>query len=102
MVIMEEKSLFWADQLADRIVNREKFHYTDEKVPKLEKFLRNYRRKISDRVGIFEKVRKELKNIKQVLSSSEQSQDDVFIIGNEELRTPIADNGQQTDSHPQA
>jgi lysyl-tRNA synthetase class 1 len=39
MIIMEEKSLFWADQLADRIVNREKFHYTDEKVPKLEKFV---------------------------------------------------------------
>jgi hypothetical protein len=71
-------------------------------VPKLEKFLRNYRRKISDRVGIFEKVRKGLKNIRQVLASSEQSQDDVFIIGSEEMKTPIAESEQQTDSPPQA
>ena len=71
-------------------------------VPKLEKFLRNYRRKISDRVGIFEKVRKGLKNIRQVLASSEQSQNDVFIIGGEEMKTPIAESERQTDSPPQA
>lgn len=31
--------MFWADQLAEKIVSRKKFHYTDEKVPKLEKFV---------------------------------------------------------------
>jgi hypothetical protein len=70
-------------------------------VPKLERFLRNYRRKISDRVGIFEKIRKELKNIRQVLASSEQGQDDVFIIGNEELKSPITEGKQQADSSAQ-
>ncbi|MEM4704123.1 MAG: hypothetical protein QXJ02_03560 [Candidatus Bathyarchaeia archaeon] len=67
-------------------------------MPKLEKHLRTYRRKISERVNIFEKVRKELKNIKQVLSSSISSQEDVFVIGNEELRTPVSESEQQNTS----
>lgn len=70
-------------------------------VPKLEKFLSSYRRKISDRVGIFGSVSKELRNIKQVLASSEQTQDEVFMIGNEELKTPIAQGDREAGSPTQ-
>ncbi len=35
---MEEKSLFWADQIAEEIANRKKFHYLDKPVPKFAKF----------------------------------------------------------------
>ena len=34
----EEKELFWADQLADQIINREKFDYLDKKIPKFDVF----------------------------------------------------------------
>jgi lysyl-tRNA synthetase class 1 len=34
----EEKELFWADQLAEQIVNRKKFHYIDKKIPKFDIF----------------------------------------------------------------
>lgn len=34
-----EESLFWADQLANKIINRKKFHYTDEKIPKFKEFV---------------------------------------------------------------
>jgi len=34
----EEKELFWADQLAQQIVSREKFHYIDKKIPKFDVF----------------------------------------------------------------
>ncbi len=34
----EEKELFWADQLAEQIVNRKKFHYIDKKIPKFDVF----------------------------------------------------------------
>jgi lysyl-tRNA synthetase class 1 len=33
------KSLFWADQIADEIVSRKKFHYTKDPVPKLKKYV---------------------------------------------------------------
>ncbi len=29
-----KNGLFWADQVADRIINREKYHYLDKKIPK--------------------------------------------------------------------
>ncbi len=35
---MDKNSLFWADQIAERILNRKKFHYTDGKVPKFSEF----------------------------------------------------------------
>jgi lysyl-tRNA synthetase class 1 len=35
---MEEKSLFWADQLAGEIIKRKKFHYLDKPIPKFAKF----------------------------------------------------------------
>jgi lysyl-tRNA synthetase class 1 len=35
---MEEKSLFWADQLADEIIRRKRFHYLEKPVPKFAKF----------------------------------------------------------------
>ena len=31
---MEKKSVFWADQLAEEILHRKKFHYLDKPVPK--------------------------------------------------------------------
>ncbi|MFH0868139.1 MAG: lysine--tRNA ligase [Candidatus Woesearchaeota archaeon] len=34
----EEKELFWADQLAKQIIDREKFHYLDKKIPKFDVF----------------------------------------------------------------
>lgn len=34
----EEKELFWADQLAEKIINRKKFHYIDKKIPKFDVF----------------------------------------------------------------
>ena len=34
----EEKELFWADQLAEQIINRKKFHYVDKKVSKFDVF----------------------------------------------------------------
>ena len=66
-------------------------------IPALEKSLKAYRRKISKRVGIFEKMKKELKNIQRVFSSSEQKQGDVFIIGNQELKSPLSDDKTQND-----
>lgn len=33
-----EKSLFWADQLAEKITTREKFHYINKKIPRFRKF----------------------------------------------------------------
>ncbi len=33
-----EGSLFWADQIADEILKRKKFHYTGDKIPKFDKF----------------------------------------------------------------
>jgi hypothetical protein len=64
-------------------------------VPELEKSIEAYRRKISERVGIFEKIRKELKNIYKVFSSSDKDEGEVFIVGNEELKSPIAANEDQ-------
>ncbi len=34
-----EKSLFWADQLAQEIAGREKFHYLDKPLPKLKEYV---------------------------------------------------------------
>jgi lysyl-tRNA synthetase class 1 len=34
----EEKELFWADQLAEKIINRKKFEYVDKKIPKFDAF----------------------------------------------------------------
>jgi len=36
---MEEKSLFWADQLSEEIIHRKKFHYLDRPVPKFSEFV---------------------------------------------------------------
>ena len=35
----DEKELFWADQLADKIISRAKFHYLDNPAPKLSEFV---------------------------------------------------------------
>jgi uncharacterized coiled-coil protein SlyX len=64
-------------------------------IPELEKSIKAYRKKISERVGIFEKIRKELKNIHKVFSSSNKDGSEVFMVGNEELRSPIAANENQ-------
>lgn len=34
-----EKSLFWADQLAEKIVKRQTFYFTDQKIPKFDKYV---------------------------------------------------------------
>ncbi|HVP40822.1 MAG TPA: hypothetical protein VMS95_02585 [Candidatus Krumholzibacteriaceae bacterium] len=64
-------------------------------IPELEKSIKTYRKKISERVGIFERIRKELKNIHRVFSSSSKDGSEVFIVGNEELKSPIAANENQ-------
>jgi hypothetical protein len=64
-------------------------------IPELEKSIKAYRKKISERVGIFERIRKELKNIHRVFSSSSKDGSEVFIVGNEELKSPIAANENQ-------
>jgi lysyl-tRNA synthetase class 1 len=33
------ESLFWADQMADEIVTRKRFHYIDKKIPRFDKFV---------------------------------------------------------------
>jgi uncharacterized coiled-coil protein SlyX len=67
-------------------------------IPELEKSIKAYRKKISERVGIFERIRKELKNIYKVFSSSNKEGSEVFIVGNEELKSPIAANENQPTS----
>ena len=67
-------------------------------IPELEKSIKTYRKKISERVGIFERIRKELKNINRVFSSPNKDGTEVLIVGNEELKSPIAANENQ---HPQ-
>jgi len=64
-------------------------------IPQLEKAIKSYRKRISERVSIFEKIRKELKNIHRVFSSSSKDETEVFIVGNEELKSPIAVNENQ-------
>jgi lysyl-tRNA synthetase class 1 len=36
---MEEKSLFWADQLAEEIASRKKFHYLDKPMPRFAEYV---------------------------------------------------------------
>lgn len=67
-------------------------------IPALEKSLKAYRKKISKRVGIFEKIKKELKNIQKVFSSSEHEQGDFLIIGNQELKSPLSEGKPQNES----
>jgi len=64
-------------------------------IPELEKSIKAYRKKISERVGIFERIRKELKNIHKAFSSSSDDGSEVFIVGNEELKSPITESGNQ-------
>ena len=58
-------------------------------IPQLEKSMKAYRKRIGDRVGIFEMIRKQLKNIDKVFSSSSKDDTEVFIVGNERLKSPI-------------
>lgn len=67
-------------------------------IPELEKSIKSYRKKISGRVGIFEKIRKELKNIHTVFSSPDKDGSEVFMVGNEELKSPITANENQSTS----
>ncbi|MEM2103042.1 MAG: hypothetical protein QXM22_05975 [Candidatus Bathyarchaeia archaeon] len=64
-------------------------------VPELEKSIKVYRRKISERVSIFERIKKELKNISQIFSSPERERNGVIVVGNEELKSPISENKQE-------
>jgi len=34
-----KESLFWADQIAGEIISRKKFHFTDDKIPKFNKYV---------------------------------------------------------------
>jgi hypothetical protein len=67
-------------------------------IPELEKSIKTYRRKISERVRIFEKIKKELKNIQKVFSSSRQEEGEVFMVGNEELKSPLSENEPKTSA----
>jgi lysyl-tRNA synthetase class 1 len=39
MIFMEEDNLFWSDQLAKKVVERQKFHYVDKQIPKSDKYV---------------------------------------------------------------
>ena len=65
-------------------------------IPELEKSIKTYRRKISERVSIFERIKKELKNIHRVFSSSNKDENEVFMVGNGELKSPLSANENQT------
>jgi hypothetical protein len=66
-------------------------------IPELKKALQNYRRRISQRVNIFEKIRKELKNIRLIFTSSEQ-REEVSIGGSGDLKNPIFQSEKEKDS----
>jgi hypothetical protein len=59
-------------------------------IPELEKSIKTYRRRISERVSIFERIKKELKNIQKVFTSSNKEESEVFMVGNEELKSPLS------------
>jgi len=63
-------------------------------IPELEKSIRTYRKKISERVGIFERIKKELKNLQRVFSSSSKDESELLTVGNERLNTIAADENQ--------
>lgn len=67
-------------------------------IPELEKSIKNYRKKISERVSIFEKIKKELKNIHRVFSSSNREESNVFIVGNQELKSPLSETENQNSA----
>jgi len=64
-------------------------------IPELEKSIRAYRRKIIERVSMLERIKKELKNIQKIFSSSNKDESQVFIVGKEELKDHIAANDDQ-------
>jgi F0F1-type ATP synthase membrane subunit b/b' len=70
-------------------------------IPALEKSIKNYRRKISERVTIFERIKKELKNIYQVFTA-EHEKGAVFVVGNGELKSPISENKNAQDTKTEA
>ncbi|MBI2664317.1 lysine--tRNA ligase [Candidatus Woesearchaeota archaeon] len=39
MMNEEKKELFWADQIADKIISRDKFRYADKKIPKFSEYV---------------------------------------------------------------
>jgi len=59
-------------------------------VPELERSIKAYRKRISERVSIFERIKKELKNIQKVFSSSNREGNEVFMVGNEEIKSPLS------------
>jgi hypothetical protein len=59
-------------------------------IPELERSIKTYRKRISERVSIFERIKKELKNIQKVFSSSNREGNEVFMVGNEELKSPLS------------
>jgi uncharacterized coiled-coil protein SlyX len=69
-------------------------------IPELEKSMRAHRKKISERIRMFEKIKKELKNIQKVFSSSNRDESEVLIAGNEELKSRTATNENQP-THPE-
>jgi hypothetical protein len=72
-------------------------------IPELEKSIKTYRRRISARVSIFERIKKELKNIHKVFTSSNREEHEVFMVGNEELRNPLSasENQNPTSEKPE-
>jgi hypothetical protein len=65
-------------------------------IPELERSIKTYRKRISERVSIFERIKKELKNIQKVFSSSNREGNEVFMVGNEELKSPLSASENQT------
>ncbi|HML02028.1 MAG TPA: hypothetical protein VK487_01505 [Candidatus Bathyarchaeia archaeon] len=59
-------------------------------IPELERSIKTYRKRISERVSIFERIKKELKNIQKVFSSSNREGNEVFMVGNEEVKSPLS------------
>jgi hypothetical protein len=68
-------------------------------IPELEKSIKTYRRKISERVTIFERIKKELKNIQRVFSSSSKDEGEAFVVGNEELKSPLSESKPENSAY---
>jgi hypothetical protein len=65
-------------------------------IPELERSIKTYRKRISERVSIFERIKKELKNVQKLFSSSNREENEVFMVGTEELKSPLSTSENQT------
>jgi hypothetical protein len=64
-------------------------------IPELEKSISAYKKKISERIGIFERIKKELKTIQRAFSSSNREESEELLARNEKVTSLAAANENQ-------